>query len=71
MGGGPAGSAAAETMRETLTEYPADASDPKQTLSYLVVAASEDIPGLVRNNSALEGMGTTATATLLSNGTAH
>ena len=71
MGGGPAGSAAAETMREALREYPPRASDPEKTLCDLVVAASEAILGMVRNNPALEGMGTTATATHLVNGVAH
>lgn len=71
MGGGPAGSAAAEIMREALTEYPADAPHPAQALSDLVVAASEAILAIARDDPALEGMGTTVTATVLSNGTAH
>ena len=70
MGGGPAGSAAAEIMREALTEYPADAPNPEQALSDLVVTASEAILEFARNDPALEGMGTTLTATYLSNGTA-
>jgi len=71
MGGGPAGSAAAEIMREALTEYPAEAPNPGQVLSDLVVAASEAILKIARDDPALEGMGTTVTATYLSNGTAH
>ena len=71
MGGGPAGSAAAEIMREALTEYPADASNPEQALSDLVVTASEAILEFAREDPTLEGMGTTVTATYLANGTAH
>lgn len=71
MGGGPAGSAAAEIMREALTEYPLAAPHPGQALSDLVVTASEAILEFARKNPALEGMGTTVTATYLSNGTAH
>ncbi len=71
MGGGPAGSAAAETMREALTEYPVAALDPEKALAELVVAASEAILEIARDNPALEGMGTTVTATHLANGVAH
>ena len=71
MGGGPAGSAAAEAMREALTEYPVGAPHPEQALSKLVVTASEAILEIAHDNPALEGMGTTVTATVLSNGTAH
>jgi protein phosphatase len=71
MGGGPAGSAAAETMREALTEYPQEATDPAKALSELVVAASEAILEIAHDNPALEGMGTTVTASYLSNGMAH
>jgi serine/threonine protein phosphatase PrpC len=71
MGGGPAGSAAAEAMREALTEYPVAAPHPEQALSNLVITASEAILAIAHDNPALEGMGTTVTATVLSNGTAH
>jgi len=71
MGGGPAGSAAAEIMREALTEYPAYAPHPEKALSDLVVSASEAILGIARDDPALEGMGSTVTATYLSNGVAH
>lgn len=71
MGGGPAGSAAAETMREALTEYPVAAPHPEKALSDLVVTASEAILAIAHDNPALEGMGTTVTATVLSSGTAH
>jgi len=71
MGGGPAGSAAAEIMREALTEYPVYAPHPEQALSGLVVSASEAILGIARDDPALEGMGSTVTATFLSNGIAH
>lgn len=71
MGGGPAGSAAAEIMREALTEYPVEAPHPEQALSNLVVTASEAILEFAREDPALEGMGTTVTATYLCNGTAH
>ncbi len=43
MGGGPAGSAAAEAMREALTEYPVAAPHPEKALSDLVITASEAI----------------------------
>lgn len=71
MGGGPAGTAAAETMREALTEYPVAAPNPEQALYDLVVNTSEAILGMVRQNPALEGMGTTVTATLIVNGKAY
>ena len=64
MGGGPAGSAAAEAMREALTEYPVGAPHPEQALSKLVVTASEAILEIAHDNPALEGMGTTVTATV-------
>ena len=62
--------AAAETMREALTEYPVAAPNPEQALYDLVVKTSEAILGMVHQNPALEGMGTTVTATLIANGTA-
>ena len=71
MGGGPAGSAAAETMREALREYPSGAPDPEKALYDLVVATSEAILAMVRAKPALEGMGTTVTATHLSSGVAR
>jgi len=58
-------------MREALTEYPVAAPHPQKTLSDLVVTASEAILEITHGTPALEGMGTTVTATVLCNGTAH
>lgn len=62
IGGGPAATAAAETMREALTEYPVAASDPERALSELVVAASEAILGSVPDSPALDGFSRLETA---------
>jgi len=71
MGGGPAGSAAAETVRQALHEFPEGAPHPGQTLSELIVSASEAILETAEKNPALEGMGATVTATYLADGVAH
>jgi protein phosphatase len=71
MGGGPAGSAAAETVRQALHEFPEDTPHPCQTLTALIISASEAILETAEKNPALEGMGATVTATYLSEGMAH
>jgi protein phosphatase len=71
MGGGPSGSAAAETMREALREFPPRSPDPEKAFYDLVVATSEAILGMKHGKPALEGMGTTVTATLIVNDRAY
>ncbi len=71
MGGGPAGSAAAETVRQALREFPKDAAQPCQALSELIITASEALLETAEKNPALEGMGATVTATYLADGVAH
>ena len=72
MGGGPAGSAAAETVRQALSEFSENtAQTPCQTLSELIITASEAILETAEKRPALEGMGATVTATYLSDGVAH
>jgi protein phosphatase len=71
MGGGPAGSAAAETVRQALASFEACSPHPEQTLADLLIAASDAIQEFAQGHTTLEGMGATVTATFLSNGAAH
>jgi protein phosphatase len=71
MGGGPAGSAAAETVRQALTSITAETPDPEQALAEVLVLASEAIGEYAEGKQILEGMGATVTATYLCNGMAY
>ena len=71
MGGGPAGSAAAETVRQALKDFSADGPHPGQMLAEIIVAASEAILETAEKDHTLEGMGATVTATYVADGVAH
>jgi len=71
MGGGPAGGEAADTMREALMRLSTPVRDPGQALVDAVMTASETILESVRDDPQREGMGTTVTATFITNGVAH
>ena len=71
MGGGPAGSAAAETVRQAIANFAVEEREPEAVLAELVVTASEALLEFEESHTDLEGMGATVTVTYLANGTAH
>lgn len=71
LGGAPGGSEASEIMRAMLSDWPASGPHPAQELYDLVLKASHTIWQKIEQDAALEGMGTTVTATLLADGVAH
>ena len=71
MGGGPAGFAAAETVRQALASFEACAPHPEQALAEVIVAAGDALHEFSQGHNLLEGMGATVTAAYLSNGTAY
>lgn len=71
LGGAPGGSEASEIMRAMLFDWPAGGPHPALELYDLVLKAGQTIWQKIEQDAALEGMGTTVTATLLADGVAH